>query len=313
MSPVFLLGQIAWNPGFRGILVVGVAVIVLMGSVFLLLATNTGVRLGFMLALTGLFGWMTLMGVVWSIYGIGYKGPAPAWKVKEIVYGDLRQAAVTPARTLPLSDQLPNPVQLRNQSAVLTKAFPKDKKDPTLGDLITTDTALKAQLRQRTGRWRLLATSDKAVGETTAVATEYLGPTGKGNLFPTSSDFVVLDIFTTGGKPQRTDTSMVGRVLWKLKKASMLKNPPAYAVLQLRAAIPQKTKAGQAPPLPVPDPTKPVISVVMERDLGALRLPSFGLTAICGTIFAILANALHRRDKAVIRNRAAAPAPAGAG
>ena len=41
---VSLLAQIAWNPGFRGILVVAVGVIVLMGSVFLLLATNSGAR-----------------------------------------------------------------------------------------------------------------------------------------------------------------------------------------------------------------------------------------------------------------------------
>ncbi|MCU1453660.1 MAG: hypothetical protein JWN46_1806 [Acidimicrobiales bacterium] len=311
MTHLLLVGQIAWNPGFRGILVVAVAVIVLMGSVFVLLGTNSGMRLGFMLALTGLFGWMTLMGVVWSIYGIGYKGPAPVWKVKEIVSGDLKQAAIPAARTLPQPNQLPDPIQIRNGSAALLKAFPKEKKDPSLGDLITTDTQLKDQIKKLTGKWHLLATSDKATGETAAVAAEYVGPT-KRNLFATTSDYVVLDTFTTGGKPQRTDTSMVGRVLWKLKKASMLKNPPAYAVLELRAAIPQKTKAGQAPPLPVPDPSKPVISVVMERDLGALRLPSFGLTAICGTIFAILANALHRRDKTVARNRAAA-APAGAG
>jgi hypothetical protein len=305
-----LLAQIAWNPGFRGILVVAVAVIVLMGSVFLLLGTNSGMRLGFMLALTGLFGWMTLMGVVWSIYGIGYKGPAPVWKVKEVVSGNLAQAATSAARTLPSPDQLPDPVKLRNESAALTKAFPKEKKDPSLGDLITVDTQLKDQLKQKTGKWHLLATSDKATGETAAVAAEYLGP-ADANLFPTTSDYVVIETFTSGGKPQRTDTSMVGRIAWKLKKASMLKNPPAYAVLQLYPAIPQKTKAGQAPPLPVPDKTKPVMSVVMERDLGALRLPSFGLTAICGTIFAILANALHRRDKAVMRNRAAAPAGAG--
>ena len=70
-SYVDVLAAITWSPGFRGILVVGVGVLVLMGSVYLLLATNTGARLGFLLALTGLMGWMTIMGLVWSMYGIG--------------------------------------------------------------------------------------------------------------------------------------------------------------------------------------------------------------------------------------------------
>ncbi|MCU1351698.1 MAG: hypothetical protein JWM05_907 [Acidimicrobiales bacterium] len=309
MTNLLTLAQIAWNPGFRGILVVAVAVIVLMGSAFLLLGTNTGMRLGFLLALTGLFGWMTLMGVVWSIYGIGYKGPSPVWKVKEIASGSLDNAAVAIARSAPQPSNLPDPVKLRDASKALTTAYPKEKKDPSLGDLITVDPKLKEEIAKKTGRWHLLATSDKATGETQAVAAEVLGPADR-NLFASSSDYVVLETFTTGGKPQRTDTSMLGRIKWKLRKATMLKNPPAYAVLQLQAAIPQKTKPGQAPPLPVADPTKPVISLVMERDLGALRLPSFGLTFFCGVVFAILCNALHRRDKAIIRMRAAAPAGA---
>ena len=48
-----------------------------------------------------------------------------------------------------------------------------------------------------------------------------------------------------------------------------------------------------------------MITVVLERDLGALRLPSVGFTVVCGTLFAIFANMLHRRDKAVMRARSA--------
>ena len=98
---VNVLAAITWDPGFRGILVVAVGVLVLMGSVYLLLATNTGARLGFLLALTGLFGWMTIMGLVWSIYGIGKKGPAASWKVEDLNYDDLTQTEVVVARELP--------------------------------------------------------------------------------------------------------------------------------------------------------------------------------------------------------------------
>ena len=63
--------HLAWDPTIRGVLVVVTAVVVLSGSVYLLLATNTGARLGFLIAAAGLFGWMTIMGVVWWLYGIG--------------------------------------------------------------------------------------------------------------------------------------------------------------------------------------------------------------------------------------------------
>ena len=42
---------IAWDPQIRGILTVLVGVGVLMGSVYLLLATNVAQRLGFLLSL----------------------------------------------------------------------------------------------------------------------------------------------------------------------------------------------------------------------------------------------------------------------
>ena len=76
-----LLGALTWAPGFKGVLTVAVAVIILCGSIALILSTNSGARLGFLIALTGLFGWFVVMGIIWSAYGIGYKGPAPTWKV----------------------------------------------------------------------------------------------------------------------------------------------------------------------------------------------------------------------------------------
>jgi hypothetical protein len=79
---------ISWDPTIRGYLVVATGVAVLCGSVYLLLATNTGVRLGFLIAAAGLTGWMTIMGVVWWLYGIGWVGEASSWKVREVVVSD---------------------------------------------------------------------------------------------------------------------------------------------------------------------------------------------------------------------------------
>ncbi len=84
-----VLGGISWEPEIRGALVVLVGGTVLFGSVWLLLTTNIGNRLGALNALAGFFGWMFILGVVWWIYGFGLIGDPPAWEPKEVVFGDL--------------------------------------------------------------------------------------------------------------------------------------------------------------------------------------------------------------------------------
>ena len=68
---------ITWNPEIRGIIAVLVGFVVLCGSVYLILSTNLGGRLGFLVALTALAGWLATMGLIWWVYGIGLKGPRP--------------------------------------------------------------------------------------------------------------------------------------------------------------------------------------------------------------------------------------------
>ena len=50
-----------WQPEIRGIVVVLIAVGVLMGSVYLILSTDLGARLGLLVALGALFGWLTIL------------------------------------------------------------------------------------------------------------------------------------------------------------------------------------------------------------------------------------------------------------
>lgn len=102
---------IQWDPAIRGILIVALSVAILCGSVYLLLATNTGSRLGFLIAATGLMGWMTLMGFTWWLYAIGPVGTAPSWQVEEIVRSesvdDTSAAAVPEARDLAEWNEVP--------------------------------------------------------------------------------------------------------------------------------------------------------------------------------------------------------------
>jgi hypothetical protein len=86
-----LVLALTWDPQVRGGLYVFLAVGVLCGSCFLLLSTNLGGRLGFQVAAAGLTGFLTIIGSVWWVYGIGPKGQPPTWKPTTIVAGDLGQ------------------------------------------------------------------------------------------------------------------------------------------------------------------------------------------------------------------------------
>ena len=100
LFPFVKIDGIDFDPFIRGWLVVGVAVLVLYGSICLVIGTNTGARTGLLITLTALFGWFTIMGSVWWIYGIGLKGPTPKWRPIEVNRGDLTVAKFDNARQL---------------------------------------------------------------------------------------------------------------------------------------------------------------------------------------------------------------------
>jgi hypothetical protein len=95
------LAGISWRPEIRGILTVAVSVVLLCGSVYLLLGTNLGSRLGFLVAFAAFWGWMVMLGIVWWMYA---KGPsqsdqvrAAQWEVVDVVDGDLSAATIDEA------------------------------------------------------------------------------------------------------------------------------------------------------------------------------------------------------------------------
>lgn len=96
-----LVAALHWDPQIRGALIVITAFAILPGSVFLLLSTNVGARLGVLLATTGLFGWLTVLAATWVVFGIGDKGAEPSWKAKEIITGPLAVATTPVMRAFP--------------------------------------------------------------------------------------------------------------------------------------------------------------------------------------------------------------------
>ncbi|MGH9116834.1 MAG: hypothetical protein ACRD0A_02825 [Acidimicrobiales bacterium] len=314
MELVADFAAIAWNPEIRNILSLLVGIGILMGSVYLLLATNTGARLGLLISLASLLGWITIMGVIWMAYGIGLRGSDPTWSAIEINHGDLVSADLVEARVLPLPADLPDPDEVLQDNPELEEiVFPEGREnlpDPTLGQIMEADPELRESLgldEDGLNGWFLLIPSDPIRGEAQAAADAALGPDGNG-VFQSTSEYRVLDAFSFGGEERIPDDSGALERAW-LKIRSTLRNligrPEHFAVVQVQRVIPQETEPGQAPPAPQVDPDAPVESVILVRDYGDRRFPPFMVTVVSAVLFGITCNALHRRDKIAARNRAA--------
>ena len=54
---------IGWKPEIHGVVIIIIAVLALPGTVYLLVGTNLGARLGLLVSLAGLFGWVATIGL----------------------------------------------------------------------------------------------------------------------------------------------------------------------------------------------------------------------------------------------------------
>jgi hypothetical protein len=113
MMLVHLLAQEAphglWNPTIIGVLTVLCAVGLFCGSTYLLLGTNLGGRLGFLVACAGLSGFLVLLTTLWlttpgSATGNSDLDPPhgniSSWKVVEVI-SDPSQSKIEAVRNLP--------------------------------------------------------------------------------------------------------------------------------------------------------------------------------------------------------------------
>jgi hypothetical protein len=80
-----VLAALKWDPTIRGILFPTIMFMILCGSAYVIMATNIGNRLSFLLSNAAFWGWIALMCVIWLIYGIGLKGKSPAWNGQEAI------------------------------------------------------------------------------------------------------------------------------------------------------------------------------------------------------------------------------------
>lgn len=280
MTTMHVYAGIAWDPQIRGFLALGVGVVILLGTPYLLLATNLGTRLGFMVAAAGFWGWLTIMGLVWAMYGtVGMLGTLPHWKVTEVVYPGTEQAALEEAHDLDTSG-LP----------------PASELNDLQGDELV---AARERLEPGLAGWKLLPESNPSFGEAKATVDEYFLQHPDEELsIDAAEDYVPIYSFERGGKKNLpNDPSRWDRITKKFRDILQLKHPTHYAIVEVQPVVVQESVPGEPPPLPKADPSAPVVSVIMQRDLGDRRFPGVMLMVSSGIMFGLLCNALHRRDQ----------------
>lgn len=262
---------IGWEPELRGILIVIIAVGTLCGSLYLILGTNLGARLGFLVTLTGLAGWMFLMGMIWAIYGIGLLGPTPTWDA-------------VPGRTV-----LQDDAALSSAGVFDTRVqVPEGAAPSEAADVVTAEFVAEG--------WMPIGEEEPSFGQAASAAGVFLEETGAF----AAGEFQAVNVFETGGARFPMIGSFDLLAFW---------HEPRYAVVEVAPLEPTRTEAGRAPAAAVIDETRQHQYVYMVRNLGARRQPAFVLSIGAGIIFGALCWLLHRRERIVATNRSAVAVP----
>lgn len=262
---------IGWEPELRGLLTVVIGVVILCGSVYGILATNMGGRLAFLVALTALFGWMMLMGAVWTVYGIGLRGPDPSWQ------------AVPGQGVLQDVDALGSAGVLDPNADVPDDATPPESSE------IVADEFLEQG-------WVVLDPAEPAFGQAQAAATELLIEEGAF----AAGQFQVVRVFDTGGERYPKINESLDFLAFF--------HTPHYVVAEAASLVPVREEPGRAPATPVIDETRESQYVYMIRDLGARRQPAIVTAIGSAIIFFALCWLLNRRDR-VLKENLAQPLP----
>lgn len=260
------LFAIAWQPELRGIVVVLIALGVLVGGPYLVVGTNVGARLGVLIILAALFGWIMVMGSIWWTYGIGLKGPVPTWK---------------PA----------DPITIIRDASEFKTAGLVTSSISLSGDPIS-DAASASQGLQKNG-WNLLDEADPQRGQSVASSDEILQFEAKEF---SAGEYLSVAVYERGGERWPKINDSLDFVAFFHK--------PHYALVEVVPVVIQLSEPGRAPARPVIDSTQPHRYVYMLRDLGAKRQPAMFIAFGAGLIFFLLCWVLHRRDLALRTNLA---------
>lgn len=249
-----------WDPTILGILVTVAAVALFCGSAYALLATNLGARLGFLVAFTGLCGFLVLLSLLWISTASPLntlRGKIPAWEVQEVV-----------ASPEEASDEMVQTIETDGEEADLSQV---------------------AEIR---------AAVDTALVTVESTPTEPVEPeVNEFAEFAEVSDFTVTQTLVVGGSdpnPLRLEFT----------------HTPQFAVAQFCEVTEPDVPFGEAPPPPECDPASENAGfMVLERNLGSLRLPPTAALGIFSVLFVLGLLSLHWREKDEMELEAARQRP----
>lgn len=262
-----------FQPTIRGILVVLIMFVALIGSSYLILGTNVGARLGFLITAAALAGWMMSMAIIWAVYGIGLKGAEPSW-------------------------QPGAPITIVKDGALLDRAEVLDA-PVDIDGLDATASAEKVSSSLVENGWTILDEADPRRGQAVAAADDIIQV--KSGEYA-AGEYVAVNVYDKGGDRYPKINESLDFFAFFHK--------PRYAIVEIAPLIEQRTEPGRAPARPQVDTTRPHNYVVMIRDLGSERQPALLIAFGSGIIFFLLAWSLHRREAILNKNLALQPAKA---
>lgn len=260
------LFAVSWDPEIRGIIVVLCMFLTLCGGTYLVIGTNLGARLGVLISVAALFGWMAMMGAVWTVYGIGLKGREPTWK---------------PA----------TPISIIRDGTLLSSAEVIDGPIKVAAGASPAEIAATVKKQLEAEEWVRLDDADPRRGQAAASADDIIQNRAKEFA---AGEYVTLSVYDRGGERSPKINDSLDFLAFR--------HAPRYALVELAPLLPQRAEPARAPAKPVIDSSQPHRYLLMIRDLGSKRQPAIFITLGSSLIFAILCWLLHRRDRFVMEN-----------
>ena len=264
---------VTWEPQLRGILITIIAIMVFCGSIYLILSTNLGARLGFLVVFAALAGWLFIMGAIWWSYGKGLLGPDASW-------APISGRTILTSGTVNDSGALDAPVVIDPNADATAAAAAVDNQFVKDG-------------------WKKLESSVPSYQQAGAAAGTLLEEGGA----LAAGEFQVINVFDKGGQrsPQPFGSKLDFLAFF---------HKPHYSVVEVAPLVKQRDEPGRAPAKPEIDTSRPHLYVYMIRDLGAKRKPAGFITVGSLAVFLMFCYLLHTRDRRVLANRSARAIPA---
>jgi len=123
-----------WYPTILGVLVVIAAIVLFIGSIYLLLGTNLGARLGFLVTFTSLMGFLMILSVLWLTTASPLespKGRVASWSVIENV-PDITKAQTEAVRDIAKKENKASQTDASNVLAAVDAALVTKQSTPTV-------------------------------------------------------------------------------------------------------------------------------------------------------------------------------------